>query len=182
MGRGGGSNRLRTTRPATERAGGSSRPRATQPRTEGEEESIHGRMTRLNTQMEGESSRHGMTRPPERMGALRESKPWEPPQRPDPDVGRTDAVRGEGTKTDPPTNPPGRAHPIAETAQSNEARRGDMMRSWIRGRRSEPAERGTQKYTPPAQLRLHQWEAQSLRGRRWPKKTHRGSRGGAKPL
>ena len=81
----------------------------------------HGRMTQLHKQTEGESSLHGMTRPPEKMGAPRESKPWEPPQRPDPDRGRMDKGGGEGTKTHPPLNSPGSAHPMAETARRDEA-------------------------------------------------------------
>ena len=46
-----------------------------------------------------------MTRPPEKAGAPRETKPREPPQRPDPSRGRTDIGRGEGTKTHPPARP-----------------------------------------------------------------------------
>ena len=85
--------------------------------TEGEGELSHGRMNRLHKQTEGESSRHGMTRPPERMGAPRESKPWEPPQRPNPNAGRKYEGGVKGTKTQPPPDPPGSAHPMAETAR-----------------------------------------------------------------
>ena len=118
---GGGSIRLWTTRPATERAGGSSRPRTTQPPGEGEGQSSHVRMTRLQTQMEGDSSRHGITRIPERSGAPRESKPWDPPQHPDPNGGMTDMGGGEGTKTHPPSKPTASNRPLAETERRHGA-------------------------------------------------------------
>ena len=119
---GAGSNHLRTTRPATERAGGLNCPRTTRPPTEGKGESNHGRMTRLQNKTEGELSCHRTTRPQEKMGYPGETKPWEPPQRPDPDVGRTDGGGGEGTKTHPPPKPPGSNRPMAETARRDEAR------------------------------------------------------------
>ena len=144
------------------------------PPTEGEGESSHGRMTRLHTQTEGESSRHGMTRPPDRMGA---SKSWEPPQRPDPDGGRTDAGGGEGTKTHPPPNPPGSAHLMSETARRNKAQRGDRTRRRRRGRKSEPAARVTRKHTPLARLLSHRWEVHSPRGPRRPRKREMAAQG-----
>ena len=62
-------------------------------------------LTQLHTQTKGAPSRHGMTRPPERTGGPRETKPWDPPQRPDTDRGRTDAGRGEG-RVQKPTHCP----------------------------------------------------------------------------
>ena len=53
---------------------------------------------------------------------------------------------------------------MAETALCDEARRGDRTRRRRRGRRSDPAARGTRQHTPPAQLRPRRWEAQSPRG------------------
>ena len=126
--------------------------------------SSHGRTNRIHTQREGGSSRHGMTRPPERLGALREPKPWEPPQRPNPDGGRTDAGGGEGTKTHPPPKPTGSSRPMAETAQRHRAPRRWRTRRRRGGRRSEPAARGARQHTPSERLRLRRWEAQSPRG------------------
>ena len=159
-------------------------PRTTQPPTEGEGESSHGRMTRLQKQTEGGLSCHGMTRPPERMGNPWESKPWEPPQRPNPDVGRTGGGGGEGMKTHPPPKTPGSAHPMAETARRNEAQQRGRTRR--RRRRSEPMAQGTRPHTPPARLkpqpkvarasvvskakrRLCRWEAQPARGLQRPR-------------
>ena len=69
-----------------------------------------GRMTRLHTKTEGESSCHGMTRPPERMGAPRESKPSDPPQRPESRRGKD--LRGQGGGDEnPPTTRPTRERP-----------------------------------------------------------------------
>ena len=132
--------------------------------------SIHVRMTRLHTKTEGGASRQGMTRPPERLGASRESKPWEPPQYLVPDVERKDADGEEGTRTHPPPDPQGSRRPMVETARRHGARRGDrtLRRRW--GRRSETAARGTRKHTPPARLRMRQWEAQSPRGLRQPRR------------
>ena len=102
---GGGLNHLRTNRPPMEG------------------ELSHGRMTRLQTQTEGKSILHGMTRSPERSGGPRESKPWDPPQRPDPERGRTDAGREEGTKTHPRPNLTDSSRPMAETEGRHGARR-----------------------------------------------------------
>ena len=51
-----------------------------------------------------------MTQPPERSGALRESKPWDPPQRPDPGGGSKDVSRGGGDEN-PPTARPNQEQP-----------------------------------------------------------------------
>ena len=67
--------------------------------------------------------------------------------------GRTDAGRGDGTKTLPPPDPPGSAHPMAEKTRRDKVQQGDRRRRRRRGRKSEPAERGTRKHTPPARLR-----------------------------
>ena len=148
-GGGGGSNCLRTTRPAMERAGGSNHTRTTQPPTEGARESSHGRMTQLQKKTEGELSCHGTTRPPDKMRDPGETKPWEPPQRPDTNWGRTDGGGGEGTKTHPPPKKPGSNRPMAETVQRNEAQQGRRTRRWRR--RREPAAQGTRLYTSPTQ-------------------------------
>ena len=142
----------------------------------------HGRMARFQTQTEEESSRHGMTRPPERLGALREEKRWEPPQCPNPDGGRTDAGGGEGTKTHPPPEKPGSNRPMVATARRDEAQRRRRTRGWRR--QMEPAAQVTCPNTPPAHLspqpkvtrirvvstaKRHQrrrWEAEPVRGLR----------------
>ena len=114
----------------------------------------HGRITRLKKQTEGESINYGMTLPPERLGAPRESKPWEPPQRPNPDGGRTDMGGGKGKKTHPPPDPTGSSRPMAETERCHRAQQRwrTRRRRWRQGWRSKPAARGACQHTPQARL------------------------------
>ena len=190
--------------PPRRERGGLIRLRTTRPPTEGKGELSHGRTTRLQKQTEGGSSRHGMTQPPERIGVPKELKPLDPPQRPNANRGRTDKGGGEGTKTHPLPDTPGRSHPMAETAWHNEVRQ--EGRTCRQRRRREPAAQGTNPHTSPARLwpqpkatrtsvvstkkrRLRWSEAQPARGLRRPRTamgpqdtdTHSLRRGGTKP-
>ena len=67
--------------------------------------SSHGRMTQPH-KTEGVSSCHGMTRPPEKAGAPRERKPWDPHSVLIPAGGGRTRVGERGRETTPhPTNP-----------------------------------------------------------------------------
>ena len=72
--------------------------------------------------------------------------------------------RGEGMKNHPPPDPPGSSRPMAETAWRQGTRRRWRMQRRRQIRKSEPAERGARKHTPPAQVRPLWWEAQSPQG------------------
>ena len=95
-------------------------------------------------------SHHGTTRTPEKMRDPGETKPWEPPQRPDTNGGMMDGGRGEGKKTHPPPEKPGCNHPMASTARCDKAQRRRQMLRWRQ--RREPAVQGTCPNNPPTQL------------------------------
>ena len=135
-----------------------------------------------------------------------ESKPWEPPQRPDPNGGRMDGGRWEGTKTHPQLETPGSAQPMTETVRHDKARRRSRTRKGRRQR--EPAAQGICPHTPPARLKpqlkatrarvvstakrrqRRRWEAQPVRSLRRPRTAmgpqdmggHSRRRGVKKPL
>ena len=107
-------------------------------------------------------------------------KPWETPQRPNTDRGRTDRGGGGGTKTHPPPDKPGSNRLMAVKARRDKAQRRRRTQRWRRQR--EPAEQGTRPNTPLTQLllqpkatcnrvvstekrrRRRQWEAKPERG------------------
>ena len=117
------------------------------------------------------------------MGDPGETKPWEPPQLPDSDGGKTDGVRGEWKKIHPSPETPGSNRPMTKTERHHKARRQWRMRR--RRRRRELAAQGTCQHTSPAQP---QPQPRSMRARvvrtekrqqrcRWEARTAHGMHG-----
>ena len=163
------SNRLRTTRPTTEKAGVESAPDDLTP-TGGREgvESWQDDLSPHTNRGGVESSCDYST--PREDGGPKGVKTLGSPTSSQSRWGEDGRGRGEGTKTHPLTNQPGSAHPMAETKRRDKAQLGDRTRRQIQGRRSEPEARAIQNHTPPARLWPRRWEAQSPRSQRQPRR------------